>query len=152
MRRGALVAALAAALLVPVGASDAQQRARFNTQVLALVPSPGFPAQAYVHPDGRIYEGTYVNMGGDSLPSKVFEYTGDGDRRRAWTVPGQKLAEPHAVQVTTSDSRGRLVVLDRTPARVLLLDRRTDTFTGYSNFADLKPCAAGQTQPNCSPS
>ena len=57
-------------------------RARFNTQVLALVPSPGFPAQAYVHPDGRIYEGTYVNMGGDSLPSKVFEYTGDGDRSR----------------------------------------------------------------------
>ena len=152
MRRGVLIAALAAALLVPVGSAQAQQRARFNTQLLALVPSPGFPAQAYVHPDGRIYEGTYVNMKGDSLPSKVFEYTGEGDRRRAWTVPGQNLSEPHGVQVTTSDARGRLVVLDRTPARVLLLDRRTDTFTGYSTFTDLGPCPAGQTQPNCSPS
>jgi len=152
VRRAIAAAALAAAVLVPAGAAESQQRPRFDTQVLALVPSPGFPAQAYVHPDGRIYEGTYVNMGGDSLPSKVFEYTGDGDRRRVWTVPGQNLAEPHGVQVTTSDSRGRLVVLDRTPARVLLLDRRTGSFTGYSTFADLKPCPSGQTQPNCSPS
>ena len=29
---------------------------------------PGFPAMAYVHPNGRVYEGTYVNPAGDSSP------------------------------------------------------------------------------------
>ena len=105
-----------------------------------------------MHPNGRIYEGTYVNMGGDSLPSKVFEYTGDGDRRRAWTVPGQDLSKPHGIQVTTSDARGRLVLLDRTPARALLLDRRADTFTGYSSFAGSQAvCARARPSPTARP-
>jgi len=46
----------------------------FNTRVLALVPAPGFPARAYVAPNGRIYEGTYDNPSGSSQRSRVLEY------------------------------------------------------------------------------
>ena len=99
------------------------QRARFDTRVLARIPPPGFPAMAYVHPNGRVYAGTYVNPGGDSSRSRVFEYDPDGTLLRSWTVPGQDLSKDHGVQVATSDPQGRLVLLDRTPARALLLDR-----------------------------
>ncbi len=147
----ALAAVLCAVAAWGAVSAQGQERARFDTRLLSLVPSPGFPALAYVHPDGRIYEGTYVNMGGDSLPSKIFEHTGEGTRLRAWTVPGQDLSAPHGVQVATSDARGRLVVLDRTPARALLLDRSNGEFSAYSTFADLPSCPSGQTGPNCSP-
>ena len=53
-------------------------RARWDTRVFAHVPSPGFPAFVYVHPDGHVYAGTYTNPAGDSKPSKVFEWTRDG--------------------------------------------------------------------------
>ena len=33
--------------------------------------APGFPARAYVHPNGRVYEGTYDNPAGDSQRSRV---------------------------------------------------------------------------------
>src|SRR5439155_24635817 len=45
-------------------------RVLWDTRLLALIPRPGFPALAYVHPDGRIYEGTYDNPAGDSVPSR----------------------------------------------------------------------------------
>ena len=153
MRRVALAVALCAAAVVAAGSpAGAQERARFNTTVLGLVPAPGFPAMAYVHPDGRIYAGTYVNMSGSSAPSKVFEYTGGGTRVRSWTVPGQDVAAEQGVQAATSDSRGRLVLLDRSPSRALLLDRRTGDFSTYAVFPDLPLCATGQTAPGCSPS
>jgi sugar lactone lactonase YvrE len=120
--------------------------------VLVTVPSPGYPAFAYVHPDGRIYEGTYDDPRGDSLPSKIFEYTRDGALRRSWTVPGQTVSGPHGVQVASSDARGRLLLLDLAPARALILDRDTGSFTPYATFADLPTCAPGATGPDCSPS
>ena len=147
--RGALAVALCA--LAGAGPAGAQERARFDTKVLGLVPAPGFPALGYVHPDGRIYAGTYVNMSGSTAPSKVFEYTGEGTRVRSWTVPGQNVEAENGVQVTTSDARGRLVLLDRSPSRALLLDRRTGDFARYSTFADLPLCPSGQTAPSCSP-
>ena len=52
--------------------------------ILALIPSPGFPARAYVAPNGRIYEGSYDNPAGDSVPSRVLEYTGHGALLRSW--------------------------------------------------------------------
>ena len=112
---------------------------------------PGYPAQAYVHPNGRVYEGTYTNPLGDPLRSRVLEYTADGTLTRSWTVPGQTLSAEHGIQVTTSDSRGRLVLLDRTPARALKLDRNTGAFSTYATFPDLRPCPPLQTGPNCSP-
>ena len=116
MRRlAAVVVALAALAALP--AAPAGARARWDTQLLALIPTPGYPALAYVHPNGRIYEGTYDNPSGDHVPSRVLEYTGEGTLLRSWTVSGQDLSQPHGVQVATSDPRGRLVLLDKSPAR-----------------------------------
>jgi sugar lactone lactonase YvrE len=150
VRRARAIAALALAL-VAAGAPAAEARPRWDVRVLAKVPIPGFPALAYVHPNGRIYVGTYVNPKGDSLRSQVREYLDDGTLLRTWTVPGQDLSGEHGVQVTTSDAKGRLVLLDHTPARALKLDRATGDFTQYSTFANLAPCQPGQTGPNCSP-
>jgi hypothetical protein len=127
-------------------------RPRWDTRVLATVPSPGYPAFAYVTPGGTIDVGTYDDPRGDSLPSRVFEYDSGGRMLRSWMVPGQTLSGPHGVQVATSDARGRLVLLDLSPPRALLLDRATGTFTPYATFADLPVCASGTTAPRCSPS
>jgi sugar lactone lactonase YvrE len=151
VRRSLLVmGALVAALLVVAPATSAQ-RPRFDTRVFARIQAPGFPAMAYVHPNRRVYAGTYVNPSGSSQRSRVFEYDARGTLLRSWVVPGQDLSKDHGVQVATSDARGRLVLLDRSPARALLLDTVRGTFTQYATFADLAPCLPLQTGPNCSP-
>jgi len=137
--------ALLAAALGPAAAHA--ERPRWDTRTLAVVPPPGFPARAYVAPNGRIYEGTYDNPAGDNVPSRVFEYLADGTLLRSWTITGQDLAQAHGVQVATSDADGRLVLLDKAPARALLLDPRTGAQTTYATFADLPTCGA----PPCSP-
>jgi len=129
------VAALAALALLAL-ASPASARDRWDTKVHALVPTPGFPAHAYVAPNGRVYEGTYTNPNGDTVPSRVFEYDGDGTLVRSWTVRGQRLDQAHGVQVATSDGAGRLVLLDKSPPRALLLDRRTGDQTEYAAFPE----------------
>ncbi len=134
-----LGAALAAAALVALSPTAAQARERFDTKVLAQVPFPGYPAQGYVHPNGRVYEGTYINPNAGATPSRVFEFDGqDGSLRRSWSVPGQRLSGQQAVQVTTSDAQGDLVVLDNDPARVLKLDRDSGEFRAYSTFSDVE--------------
>jgi sugar lactone lactonase YvrE len=153
-RATAICGALAVLLLVGAAPAGAKERPRWDTRVLALVGKPGFPARAYVAPNDRIYEGTYANPNGGSRPSLVREYLGDGTILHTWVVPGQNLSGDQGVQVATSDSRGRLVLLDRTPARVLLLNRHRNTqrkrFHTYARFRDLPPCVPG-TGPNCSP-
>jgi len=119
--------------------------------VLALVGPPGFPARAYVAPNGRIYEGTYENPAGGTKPSRVREYTGKGALLHAWTVRHQNRTGGQGVQVATSDARGRLVLLDRDPARALLLNTRTGHFRHYAQFPDLPPCPPGQVGHDCSP-
>jgi sugar lactone lactonase YvrE len=150
--RRATTVAVAVALLAMAGAAIAAAESRWETHVLALIPRPGFPAKAYVAPNGRIYEGTYDNPSGDTVPSRVLEYTGDGTLQRSWTIAGQDLSQPHGVQVATSDSRGRLVLLDKSPARALLLDTRTGAQSVYATFADLPSCAPAQTAADCAPS
>jgi sugar lactone lactonase YvrE len=128
-----VLAALAVLAAAPVPSAHARER--WDTQVLALVPRPGFPANAYPAPGGRVYEGTYDNPQGDSLASRVLEY--DPDRRtlvRSWTVTGQDLSAAHGVQVATSDAAGRLVLLDKAPPRVVLLDPATGEQTTYATF------------------
>jgi sugar lactone lactonase YvrE len=136
----ALVLVVALVLAMGVGAllsaASGSERQRWDTEVFARVPSPGFPASAYVHPSRRVYAGTYTDPAGDSRRSRVFEWTASGTLLRSWTVPGQNLSEEHGVQVATSDAQGRLVLLDRSPARVLLLDTRTGGFTTYARFPD----------------
>jgi sugar lactone lactonase YvrE len=140
---------VAAALsLLPMQASHAQTA--WTTRVFAMVPAPGYPAMAYVSPQGNVYEGTFDNPAGSSAPSKVFAWSRDGSALGSWTVPGENLAGPHGVQVATSDALGRLVLLELGPPSALLLDTHTGRFTPYATFADLAPCAAGQTA-GCSP-
>jgi sugar lactone lactonase YvrE len=43
------------------------------------------------------------------------------------------------------------VLLDRTPARALLLDTRTGAFSEYATFANLAPCPPLEARPDCSP-
>jgi streptogramin lyase len=137
MRRAlAITAAVAAAVIVTASATATASaaRARFDTQVFALIPPPGFPAMAYVAPNHRVYEGTYDNPSGSSLPSRVLEYDGGGALLRSWTIFGETLSGSHGVQVATSDGSGRLVLLDKSPARVLLLDPRTGSQSTYATF------------------
>ena len=150
MRRAALIALALLASLLAAAPTAGAQRARFDTRVLAKVPPPGFPAMAYVHPNGRVYVGTFVNPGGDSQRSRVLEYESSGTLLRSWTVPGQDLSKDHGVQVATSDSQGRLVLLDRTPARALLLDRGSGKFVQYATFPNLAPCLPLQPTSGCS--
>lgn len=149
-RRVAIIAVLVAASAVLAGAvasaADPDERPRWDTRLIARVSSPGFPAHAYVHPNGRIYAGTYVNPSGDAQASRVFEYTARGTLLRSWTIGGQALDEPHGIQVATSDARGRLVILDRSPARALLLNRANGALRPYATFADLE--GVGPPTPN----
>ena len=140
-RRLPVVALAAAALLVAAPAAPAQTRAKWDTKVFALIPTPGFPALAFVHPNGRVYEGTYDNPSGSPLPSRVLEYSGEGTYLRSWTIAGQTLSGSHGVQVAASDAQGRLVLLDKGPARALILDTRTGQQTTYSTFKDLPACS-----------
>jgi sugar lactone lactonase YvrE len=151
-RAGVTFAALVTLLVcAALPATAAKDRPRWDTRVLALVGKPGFPARAYVAPNGRIYEGTYANPLGGSKPSRVREYTGRGTLLRSWTVPDQDLSGEQGVQVATSDSRGRLVLLDRDPARVLLLNTRRNRFRAYARFPDLEPCGPAGAGAGCSP-
>ncbi len=132
MRKRLLVlVAAAVAAAVPAVAAE---RAKWDTKVLAIVPKPGYPAHAYVHPNDRIYAGTYDNPSGDSVASRVFEYQADGTLLRSWVVKGQDLSQPHGVQAATSDARGRLVLLDKSPPRALLLERGSGRQSQYAAF------------------
>ncbi|MCW2991400.1 MAG: hypothetical protein JWM73_1994, partial [Solirubrobacterales bacterium] len=133
MRRLLAAVLLAAAVAAPA-AADAAPRAKWDTRTLALVPKPGYPAHAYVHPNGRVYEGTYDNPQGDSLASRVFEFTGAGTLLHSWTIQRQNTGEPHGVQVATSDAKGRLLLLDKSPPRALILNRGNGRTRLYSSF------------------
>jgi sugar lactone lactonase YvrE len=134
--RRALALALIALAALAALPGTAAARDRWNTRVLALVPKPGFPAMAYVAPNGRIYEGTYDNPNGDSMASRVLEYDGDGTLLRSWTITGQDLSKAHGVQVATSDGAGNLLLLDKSPPRVLQLNPRTSEQTTRAVFPD----------------
>jgi hypothetical protein len=137
------------ALLGP-GAAGALARSRGDVSVLAQVPSPGYPALPHVL-GSDIYEGTYSNPAGDSLPSKVFEFSSTGRLLRAWTVSGQDLSKPHGVQVSANDSRGRLLLLDKTSGRIIRLDPHTGGQTLYSRVPDLPTCGSPGAGAQCSP-
>jgi sugar lactone lactonase YvrE len=133
VRRLAGLLALAALGGLPA-AAGAAERPKWDTRTLALIPKPGYPAHAYVHPNGRVYEGTYDNPQGDSLASRVFEFTGAGTLLRSWTIQRQNTGEPHGVQVATSDAKGRPLLLDKSPPRALILNRGNGRTRLYSAF------------------
>jgi sugar lactone lactonase YvrE len=116
-------------------------RPRWDTRVLANVPPPGFPAYVHAHPNGRVYAANYTDLTGDAMPARVFEWTATGTLLRSWTPPGQDLSVPRGIQVATSDARGRLVLLDKSRARVMTLDTRTGRFRTHATV----PSVGGRT-------
>lgn len=146
-----LLLALCLAATAAGGPAATHHRPHFDTRVFARIGAPGFPARAYAAPSHRVYEGTYDNPSGSPLASRVLEYSRHGALLRSWTIHGQDLAGSHGVQVATSDSRGRLVLLDKNPARVLTLNTRNGHQRTYARFPDLPACSLGQSPPDCSP-
>jgi sugar lactone lactonase YvrE len=145
----ALAVAGSCTLLLLAGGVGVASAARGDVRVLALVPSPYFPALPHVMA-GNVYEGTYDNPSGDRQPSKVFEFSAAGALVRSWTVQGQDVSKPHGVQVAANDTRGRLLLLDKTSGRIIRLDPRTGGQTLYSRVPDLRLCGPSQGPP-CSP-
>ena len=144
----ALVALVALSLLgLAAPASAADGRERWDTRVFAMVAEPGFPAYAFVHRNGRVYAGTYTNPRGDSTPSLVREWRADGTLQRTWRVPDQDLSQDHGVQVANADRRGRLVLLEKSKARVMTLSTRTGRFRTWARLPDL-PEVEGTPIPN----
>lgn len=149
MRRVALGLALLA-LLVPAlatPAAAAPERERWDTRVFSLVPEPGHPAYVFVHPNRRVYAGTYSSPLGDTQRSRVFEWSRDGSLLRSWTVPGQDLEAAHGVQVANADARGRLVLLEKSRAAVMTLNVKTGRFRRWATIPDL-PDVDGSPIPN----
>jgi hypothetical protein len=146
--RTALVAAVAA--LVSIAPAAAATRSRGDVRVLALIPTPGYPALPHLV-GSSIYEGTYDNPIGSSLSSRVFEYTDGGELLNSWTVAGQDTSQPHGVQVAANDARGRLLLLDKTSGRIIRLDPRTGAQSLYSQVPDLPLCSSASAGTPCSP-
>jgi sugar lactone lactonase YvrE len=142
-----VLAALAASLAIPAAAAA---RAPGDVQVLALIPTPAYPALPHIL-GGHIFEGTYDNPQGSSLRSRVFEYTGGGELLNSWTVLGQDVSKPHGVQVAANDARGRLLLFDKTSGRIIRLDPQTGAQTLYATVPDLPTCSAAPAGAACSP-
>ncbi|MCW2766006.1 MAG: SMP-30/Gluconolaconase/LRE-like region [Nocardioides sp.] len=121
-----LLAALV--LAAPLTVAAAAAPGKWETHVFANVPAPGFPAYVFVHRNGRVYAGTYIDPQGAGVPSRVFEWSAAGQLLRSWAVPGQLLAEDHGVQVANQTRGGKLVLLETSTSSVLTLDVRTGRF------------------------
>jgi sugar lactone lactonase YvrE len=148
----ALGLALAVLALVPAFAAADAGRPRFDTKVLARIPDPGYTALSVLGPDRTIYGGTFFPVSGnagDGVRSKVFAWAPDGRLLQTWTVQGQDLSQDHGVQASVVDARGRVYLLDKSPARVLVLDPATGEQRTYATIPDLAPCA-GSTTTGCS--
>jgi sugar lactone lactonase YvrE len=152
LSRGAFAAVTAFAVIavIAAGAAPAVAAAPGHVTALAPVSSPGYPALPHVVGD-RVYEGTYDNPKGDSVPSRVFEYSLSGALVQTFTVAGQDLSHPHGIQVAANDALGRLMLLDKTSGRIIRLDPRTGVQSLYSRVPDLPVCSASSAGTPCSP-
>jgi len=145
--RRTLFLVLAALLTVlAAGTTEAATRAVGDTRVFARVPAHGVAAYVFVHPNGRVYAASYDDAAGDPA-SRVYEWSPTGTRLRSWAVPGQHLDAAHGVQVANADARGRLVLLEKSTARVLTLDVTTGRFKKQATLPDLAQ-VKGKPVPN----
>jgi sugar lactone lactonase YvrE len=148
-RRVALFGVAAALLALFAAAAGAAAPPRGVVTVIAHVPSPGYPAFPLVY-DGNIYEGSYSNLNGDSIPSHVWEYSGTGTLLKTWIIKGQNLAETHGVQVATVDAAGDLIVMEDQSGVILKLNRSTGAQTVYSTIPDIPTCTDDSNRQPCS--
>lgn len=145
----ALLAAAGLTLTLATPGVAAPAREKWDTKVFAKVAAPGYPAYVFVHRNGLVYGGTYTNPAGDSSPSIVREWGRHGQLLRSWTLHGQDLSQDHGVQVANQDRKGRLVLLEKSKARLQTLNPNTGHFRTWARFPDLPICSSGQTP--CSP-
>jgi sugar lactone lactonase YvrE len=148
-RRGAFGIAVVVLLAL---AGPGSAGARLAVRILARVPAPGYPANSVVAPDGTIYVGTFRSFtaSAPSGPSKVFAFSPAGRLLRSYTVLGQAVGQPDAVQVATRDRAGTLYLLDQSPARVVTLDPRTGVERTWATFASLPACSSVRSGTACS--
>ena len=124
MRR--LVAAALGLALLSLPAPAEAELAKWKTEVFAKMPAPGYPAHVYKHRNGKVYAGSYIAKS-STKRSKVFEWSGSGERLRSWTVPGQIIGD-HGVQAANQTRDGKLLLLETSRAAVLTLDLETGRF------------------------
>jgi sugar lactone lactonase YvrE len=145
----ALVAVFA---FVAAPAAPARARNKFDTQVLTMIPDPGFVALSVLGPDRTIYGGTFFpasGNGGDGVASKVFAWGPDGVLKSTWTVEGQDLSGDHGVQASVVDAYGRVYLLGTSPPEVRVLDPATGAQSVYATVPDIPSCGGAVTT-NCS--
>jgi sugar lactone lactonase YvrE len=131
-----------AAVLLATGLTAAPAPAapdRWTTTVFAAVPEPGFPAYVFAHRNEKVYAGTYHDPNGAGVPSRVFEWSGDGRLLRSWVVPGQDLAADHGVQVANQTKHGRLVVLETSTSTVRTLNPRNGRWRTIATLPGATP-------------
>jgi sugar lactone lactonase YvrE len=131
-----LVALLLASPPAPVAAVAPH---KWETHVFARVPAPGFPAYVFVHRNGRVYAGTYINPQAAGVPSRVFEWSSAGQLLRSWAVPNQVLSGDHGVQVANQTRDGKLVLLETSTSSVLTLDVKTGRFHRVAHLPGAVP-------------
>ncbi|HEX8075100.1 MAG TPA: hypothetical protein VF545_08965 [Thermoleophilaceae bacterium] len=146
-------AGLVVALAAPAVAAAAE-RAHLDVRVLAHVPSPGYPADAAIGPDGTIWTGSYFGASQYPGPSKVFAFSRTGQLRKTVTVLGQDLNGTHAVAAFAFDGEGRLYAGDYASGagkdgRMLRFDTRTGAQEVYSTFPDIPVCSAAAPGTDC---
>jgi hypothetical protein len=147
---GAALAVAAAAPASALAVDAASPPGRGGIVVIAHVPSPGYPAFPLVV-GSDIYEGTYSNPAGDSIPSHVFEFDGSGTLLHTFVVKGQNLGATHGVQVATTDAAGDLILLEDDSGLIQRLNPRTGVQTPYGSVADIPTCSADHNVAPCSP-
>ena len=146
-----LTAALALAAGPGAAAQAAPAREKWDTRVFAHVQAPGFPAYVLAHRNGRVYAGTFENPQGDSLHSRVFEWSKGGTLLRSWRVPHQHLGQAHGIQVANQDRKGRLLVLESSTSSIRTLNVRTGRWKRWATLPDLPTCTASGGDTACSP-
>ena len=147
---------MALALAATTGAV-ASERAHLDTRVLAHVPSPGYPADAAIGPDGTIWTGSYFGAAQYSGPSKVFAFSPTGELRKTVTVEGQDLSGTHAVAAFAFDAEGRLYTGDYAPragkvGRMLRFDTETGSQEVYATVPDIPVCSEAPPGTACAQS
>ena len=136
--------------LFPASAPAQQPvRPKWDTRVLAQVPSPGFPALSLVASDRRIYVGSFENPAGDSIPPKLFRYGPDGSLETSFTPGSEDLSMPHGLQVVAEDAQGYLYLHQQSPPRALRVNPNTGSWSYYASFGQVPPCSSAPAGAEC---
>jgi sugar lactone lactonase YvrE len=135
---------------VAIGSDRASSRRHLDIRLFARVPSPGFPANAAVAPDGKVYVATYSNPRPDTTPSSLFAFSHAGALLRRYVIHGQQVSQTHGGSAAAVDAQGIVYVLDQAPPRVLALDPRTGSQRVYARLHDVPPCATTTDKTDCS--